>query len=361
MSKSFPASWHNSLETPHSGYHGDGSSIDFFEGWYLRVTLPETSQSFAFMYSIQDPIGASYNSGGSVQILGDCDRYLCRTFPNVKNFWAARDYLGLGHWGKTDLTIKPQWLAPDQFERHIRQGYQVTATLNQGIICDPATNEYCHWRYQIQPIYGWGNPKCPQKSTAGLLSYLPIFEPGWQILMAHGLARGWIDWNGQYYQFSDIPAYSEKNWGHSFPEKWFWINCNSFTDEPDLTLTAGGGRRQVLWWQEDVAMICLHYQGKFYEFVPWNAQVNWQIQPWGRWEMQADNEDFEVTITGTTNLPGTPIRVPTKKGLIVFCRDTMSGNLELELRYRRGKTILATNSSVCGLEIGGFPWHHPWL
>lgn len=361
MFKNFPADWHHSLETPHNGYHGNESSIDFFEGWYFRITLPEISKSFAFMYSIQDPIGDSDNSGGSVQIFGDCHHYLCRTFPDIKNFWAARDYLSLGHWGKTDLNIKPQQLAPDKFECYIQQGYQVTATLNQGIIHDPATNKYCRWQYHTKPIYGWGNPGCPQKSTGGLLSYFPIFEPGWQVLMAHGLAKGWIDWNGKYYQFRNIPAYSEKNWGHSFPEKWFWINCNSFTTDIDLSLTAGGGRRQMMWWTEEVAMICLHCQGKFYEFVPWNAQVNWQIKPWEKWEMQAFNDNFEVAITGTTDLPGTAIRVPTKKGLVDICRDTMSGHLELELRHRKGPAILKATSSLCGLEIGGFPWDKPWL
>jgi len=49
----------------------------------------------------------------------------------------------------------------------------------------------------------------PQQSTAGWLSFLPIFEPGWQILMAHGLATGWIEWNGKT-QFTNAPAYSEK-------------------------------------------------------------------------------------------------------------------------------------------------------
>jgi len=34
------------------------------------------------------------------------------------------------------------------------------------------------------------------RSNQQLVVFLPIFEPGWQILMAHGLATGWIEWNG---------------------------------------------------------------------------------------------------------------------------------------------------------------------
>ncbi|MBR8827864.1 MAG: tocopherol cyclase family protein [Gomphosphaeria aponina SAG 52.96 = DSM 107014] len=344
------------LQTPHSGYHGDGSNQRFFEGWYYRVTLP-VGETFAFMYSIEKP---NPYSGGAAQVLAPQDEYLCRTFPDVGKFWASKEVLGLGHWGKTDLKIPPKLLSRTEFERHIQQGYQATADFNQGFIHDPGSNNSCRWYYEIQPSYGWGNPQLPQKSTGGWLSYLPIFEPGWQILMAHGLATGYIDWNGKLYEFENAPAYGEKNWGRSFPQKWFWFNCNSFTDQPDLALTAGGGRRSVLWWMESVAMIGIHYQGEFYEFVPWNAQVSWQIQPWGSWEMQAQNQNYEVEIKGITDLPGTPLRAPTEQGLIFCCRDTMKGELTLTLRSRQGKTILTASSDLCGLEVGGGPWDDLW-
>jgi tocopherol cyclase len=210
-------------------------------------------------------------------------------------------------------------------------------------------------------VYGWADTDAPQQSTAGWLSYLPIFEPGWQILMAHGLATGWIDWNGKRYDFTDAPAYGEKNWGRAFPQKWFWLNCNGFDNEPDLALTAGGGRRQVLWWEESAALVGIHYQGKFYEFVPWNSKVSWQIQPWGRWQMQGENAEYQVELTGTTDKPGTLLRAPTQEGLIFFCRDTMQGKLTLELRRKGNNSpIIKASSSVCGLETGGGPWEELW-
>jgi tocopherol cyclase len=356
-----PKDRYNPLQTPHSGYHWDGKSKRFFEGWYFRVTLPEIRETFAFMYSIEDPIGGQPNSGGCAQILAPSDEYLCRTFPDISKFWATKPYLGLGHWGKTDLAIPPQILPLQGFEQSIEQGYQVTSTVHQGFLKVPSQNCSCRWLYNTQPIYGWGNYQASQQSTAGWLSFLPIFEPGWQILMAHGLASGWIEWNGQRYEFKDAPAYSEKNWGRSFPEKWFWFNCNSFTEETDLALTAGGGKRKVLGIMEEVGMIGIHYRGQFYEFVPWNSQVSWHVQPWGRWEMQAINENFKVQIIGTTDLEGTPLRAPTEHGLIFVCRDTMKGVLSLDLQTRQGNSIVKANSSVCGLEVGGNSWEKAWV
>ena len=82
--------------TPHSGYHFDGSARRFFEGWYfkvgctcfianaaaksgvmlsavatcaMQVTLPGEGQSFAWMYSIEDPGGLGSISGAGAQVV----------------------------------------------------------------------------------------------------------------------------------------------------------------------------------------------------------------------------------------------------------------------------------------------------
>ncbi|MFM7371952.1 MAG: tocopherol cyclase family protein, partial [Sphaerospermopsis kisseleviana] len=97
--------------------------------------------------------------------------------------------------------------------------------------------------------------------------------------------------------------------------------------------------------------------------VPWNSQVSWQIQPWGKWQMQARNSHYEVELTGTTDLPGTPLRAPTSNGLAICCRDTMQGKLDLTLRkFSSCKTQITfkAQSNLCGLEIGGGSWDNSW-
>lgn len=377
--------WHGSvparlhpLQTPHSGYHWPGTRRRFFEGWYFRVTLPEVGQSFAFMYSIEDPAGGLPYSGGAAQILGPQDRYLCRTFPNPQLFWAWREGLGLGHWrypirrssAHSDLSSDllsppplPQFLLPGEFDRHIPEGYQVTATWHQGKLYDPSRNDTVRWQYSTEPVYGWGNPAQSQQSTAGWLSQWQIFEPGWQVLMAHGLATGWIEWQGQRYDFTQAPAYSEKNWGGAFPQKWFWLHCNAF-DQPDLSLTAGGGRRRVIAWMEEVAMVGIHHRGQFYEFVPWNATLRWHIAPWGSWRLRAERPDYVVELAGHTDLAGTPLRAPTQNGLTFRCQETAQGHLTLTLWRKQGHTLtllIAAQSTLASLETGGGPWDEDWI
>jgi tocopherol cyclase len=186
------------LETPHSGYHWRGQQ-PFFEGWYYRLTLPELGQTIAFMYSIQDPAGGTAQSGTVVQVLGPDDQYFCRTFADVSQFWADRE--GLGHGcDRNPIHRQPEY-------------YRATATAHKGQMHDPLTGQTWRWNYTLEPVYGWGSPQQAQQSTAGWLSQLQIFEPGWQVLMAHGWATGWFERGSQRYEFQRAPAYSEKNWG----------------------------------------------------------------------------------------------------------------------------------------------------
>jgi tocopherol cyclase len=357
------------MNIPHSGFHWNGCDEKFFEGWYFRLTLPSIGESFAFMYTIADPAGRGANSGGAAQVVGIGEEYDWQAFPDVRGFWADAEGLGLGHWGKTDLAfakrsqgeIAPQLLTAPEFEQRVQQGYQVTAKLHQGSLWSTETESFCRWSYRVLPVHGWGQPRQPQQATGGWLSMLPIFEPGWQILMAHGLATGWIEWRGQRYEFTNAPAYSEKNWGRSFPAKWFWLNCNSFDRAEGLALTAGGGRRKVLWATEEVGLIGIHYGDRFYEFVPWNSQMSWQVQPWGSWQMQATNQDFQVELLGTTDLPSITVQTPGADGLRSDCRDTLHGNIQLTLRTRGGELILEAQSNMAGLEVGGGPWDNIWI
>ncbi|MBF2026403.1 MAG: tocopherol cyclase family protein [Oscillatoriales cyanobacterium C42_A2020_001] len=353
-------------QVPHSGYHWSGSNHRFFEGWYFRITLPKCQQSFAFMYSIEDPLGDSPYSGGAAQILAPNDAYLCRTFPDVCQFWAWKEQLGLGHCRRSHpgngdrANDKPVGhLSAQQFHQMVCEGYQVSDRGHQGHLQEPNGNS-ARWNYRIQPVYRWGNPWGLQQSTAGWLSFLPIFEPGWQILMAHGLATGWIEWNGTRYSLQNAPLYAEKNWGGSFPQKWFWIQCNAFDAMPDLTVTAVGGRRQVLWQMESVGMVGIHHQGKFYEFVPWNATVKWDVMPWGLWKMWAESDRYRVEVIGSTSREPALVRVPTQDGLVFACRDTTRGDLQVKLWEKASdRLLLNAHSSLAGLETGG-SWDGVW-
>jgi len=356
------------LNTPHSGSQWDGKRQPFFEGWYYRLTLPaereQTSQSLAFMYSIQamgrTPATTMADRGGvGIQILGPDERYFSRCFSDLSGFWTWNDRLGHGH----------RRMAIDPVKGSYVESYSATAQQHAGQYYEPASGLLIRWSYSVNQIYEWGHPQSPQSSTAGWFSRFQLFEPGWQILMAHGLATGWFEWNdGLRHQparleFSDAPAYAEKNWGGAFPRKWFWLQCNAFEQEQDLAITSGGGIRNVLGWQESLAMVGIHHQGSFFEFVPWKGQIAWEVHPWGFWRVVAEQGSFVTEVVGSTREPGFQVKVPTSRGLEFLCRDTTRGHLSIRLWEKKGDKlaqIFRAASEQAALEVGGEGWTTPW-
>ncbi|KAG4389375.1 hypothetical protein AAZX31_06G080600 [Glycine max] len=265
---------------------------------------------------------------------------------------------------------------PQEFNDRVLEGFQVSPLWHQGFIRDDGRSNYvetvktARWEYSTRPVYGWGDVGSTQKSTAGWLAAFPVFEPHWQICMAGGLSTGWIEWDGKRIEFDNAPSYSEKNWGGGFPRKWFWVQCNVFEGASgEIALTAAGGLRQIPGIAEtfeNAALIGIHYGGIFYEFVPWNGVVNWEVTTWGYWFMSADNGRYVVEIEATTEDPGTTLRAPTAEaGLAPACKDTCFGDLKLQMWERRydgskGKIILDVSSNMAALEVGGGPWFNTW-
>nr|WP_230839984.1 tocopherol cyclase family protein [Gloeobacter morelensis] len=352
------------LTTPHSGYHWPGSLLSprnrrFFEGWYYRVSLAEEGESFAFMYAIEDPAGGAPTSGGFAQVLGPEDGRTYQLFAGVEGFWATPDRLALGH--RQDPPGPAGYLEPADFEAQVRRGYQATDSLNQGCIEDK-TGEITRWCYRIRPVHGWGAPGRPV-ATMGWLSYLPVFEPGWQILMADGLAEGWIEWRGRRYTFTGAPAYGEKNWGGAFPTQWFWAQANAFEGSPGAALVAGGGRRGVLWWEESVAMVGFYWAGRFYRFTAGQEKLTCTVAPWGHWHIEALSQRHRIEVRGTVAPQGgIELLAPTANGSRFVCRDTLKGEVRVRLERRWGDraVLFDGRTPLGGLETGGGPWDGEW-
>lgn len=91
-------------------------------------------------------------------------------------------------------------------------------------------------------------------------------------------------------------AHAEKNWGaKAFPSRWWWMQCNTFEGHANLTLTSTGALREIpLVGEEQVALIGVHWKGRFLPF----PQVSWDVR-WGRWLVRGTYNEWEVEIDGT--------------------------------------------------------------
>ena len=387
-------------QPPHAGCHfrpthplslkGPRKSKRFFEGWYYRITLPQTNISFAFIFSIEDPFEGSNLSLSCHQIMGPNDEYLVQADPDHTKFWALQGQQALGCVFEGDSS--QAGLDSDDFDTKVKSGFQMLPNRLQGklvghdgslggVYAGQGVSGTCEYDFDITPIAGWGDTTLGQKSTAGWLASYAVFEPHWQVTMADARVTGSVTWKGDTYTFEDVPFYAEKNWGGAFPIKWYWCQCNSFdgfTDKHNtLSVTAGGGTRKIpLGQTESLGMVSVHYNGTFYEATPWLGDMEWNISPWGYWNMTGrctgGARPFEVRLEATCDAPGVKLRAPTEKdGMAYFCRDSFLGDVTLSLwelewnaeinAHVRGKCVIdGATSKQAAVELGGGPWWDNW-
>ena len=371
----------------------------FTEGWYYRLTLPGDNVSFAFIISIEDPgIQRSNLKLACIQVIGPDNTYLVQADRDDTKFWAWKHQQALGY------TFEYQSKAPDAtitamepaiWRDTVKSGFQVLPTHLQGrihghdgsmggVLEGQGIPGCCEFDFEFTPLCGWGDVGKEQKSTAGWLASFSVFEPHWQVTVADARATGTVTWENVTYTFQDAPFYAEKNWGAALPTKWYWTQCNSFDGysapgEPQLTVTAGGGVRQTPIGKETLGMICVHYNGVFYEAVPWTGAMEWEVATWGSWILKgkctSGERPFEVQFTckcDPEENPGLVFRAPTPdEGMVYFCRDTFEADCVLslwELVYdeksktyvRRYPIIDAATSRQGGAEVGGGPWWDTW-
>lgn len=98
--------------------------------------------------------------------------------------------------------------------------------------------------------------------------------------MARGAASGWVDWGGKRYEFTDAPAYAEKNWGAGFPKKWFWIECAGFDNEPDAAITCVGAPSRPRLIGSPVVQHARHSLLLVQLVLLWCSQQHWNEQQW---------------------------------------------------------------------------------
>ena len=210
--------------------------------------------------------------------------------------------------------------------------------------------------FDIFPQIGWGGgPDARQYSTAGWLAAFPVFEPHYQVLISKGKAMGSLsvcDDTGikKTYDLDNATVYLEKNWGGSFPSKWWWIQCNTFKSGLCLTSTAARRTLPFLKDEEEVGLVALHVDGKFLPF----PTVAWTVR-WGEWNVEGEYGDYSVKLRGNYSDKGVTVKCPTSSGMEDIAMETFQGNIRV-LLYKKGSLVLDETSNEACLEVGGIPW-----
>ena len=363
MNESPPTNWPplslipKLLTPPHAGsfYAIRRPRHTFFEGWYLRLILPNSNNSYAFMFSIEAP------GLGTVQLLTPDDALHKHEIPARNGrFFGDRHKFEIGHWAYANAAAGKARYLDGEFDEFVMQGYQLSASSTHGRFkCDTGLVQ---WGFDYDQLLAWGD-RGTTRHTGTWLTEIPIFEPGYQVLMAHGVVKeGYILCDGERVDVAGGVMYAEKTWGRAFPERWWWLQSNGFWDVRDLSVLALGARRIVLGRSESVGIVAVHFAGKLYEFANWNTEVfEWNVARWGNWHVKARSKNgYQVTIQARTEETHVDVLGPSSMGMAFNVRDCTRGVMAVVLKDPAGVVMLDARCDNAQVEVGG-EWERDWI
>jgi tocopherol cyclase len=301
----------------------------WYEWWYYKVVLPETNDSFFFVYGIVNP------------------------WDQRKSLKGTRAYVGMGDFNaNTQVEAKH---SIDHFKAAYDQtfveiGGQTASDQNlKGELKDKDGESYS-WDISIQKNWAF--------NAMGWAIGKDITNISWYPAQASARCSGSILSKGKLYQFTNAPCYQDRNWGSSFPKWWTWIVTNHFKNNPDSALAVGGGlpkyfNRNIPY--QGVA-IGLKHKGKSYHFRPNDFdKVKIDIN-FGKWKVLAISALNKIEIEATAPKEKfMDLQFITPTGEVFHDYETLTGEVTVKL-YKRSffKWVLIDTlySDAAGIEYG---------
>ena len=186
-------------------FQGWGKKSNYFEGWYYKLVDVKNNIALAVIPGIslnnQDPHAFIQVIDG-VQCKSTYHRFPINAFKNSDT----------AHYVNVDNNI----FSEDMMSLNLKE-----------IQCELALSSWTKLSYK------WYRP-----GIMGCYAYIPTMQ------CYHGLGSmnhnivGSLKLYDQSYELQSAKGYIEKDWGSSFPKSWIWIQCNSFSGAPDLSVFA---------------------------------------------------------------------------------------------------------------------------
>ena len=178
-------------------YHGWGNSRKYFEGWYYKVVNQTENKAFAFIPGIA--MGLNGEKHAFIQVL---DGKRCTsdyiTFP-------AQEFVP--KLGKFEVAISTNSFSDENISLRL-----------------PDIRGDLRFVNRITWPNSWYSP-----GIMGPFSFVPFMQCNHGILSMDHEVHGLLEIKGERVDFTNGKGYMEKDWGHSFPNAYIWMQSNHFS------------------------------------------------------------------------------------------------------------------------------------
>jgi Tocopherol cyclase len=198
----------------------------------------------------------------------------------------------------------------------------------------------------IWPRRRWGG--------SGVGQLLPGLPQYWHPWLLGGVAHGEATIDGEKIILDGAHAYAEKNWGRSFPERWWWGQADAFDGDETCVAFAGGPLR-VGSVGLTPTLLAIRIGARLISLTPPIARTAATVGV-GGWHLRTRSPGHSVEIEGEALASSVTLPVPTPDRMAVEPRSTqaLAGRLRVVVR-RRGRTLFEGESGLAGLERDSEP------
>ncbi len=310
----------NALWNP-AQYHGWGRKKRFFEGWYYKVVSSNESHAFAFIPGIA--MDENGNKQAFVQVLdgknltANYHKYHSNDFiatPKAHNVLVAKN-------------------------RFTETKIELELPNIKGVI---------EFDQQTPWPSSWYSP-----GIMGPFSFAPRMQCYHGILSMNHSLKGSLEINGGNVDFTGGRGYTEKDWGHSFPEAYIWMQSNHFS-EAGISIKASVAK--IPWMGSSfVGFIAgVWIKNKLYQFTTYNfsklRQCNVNAT---EVKITLENPKHKLEITAYRE-KATELAAPIGGFMDARIEESMMAKLAVKLISKKtGHVLLEDCGSSAGLEVAG--------
>jgi hypothetical protein len=302
-------------------FQGAHQTSKYFEGWYFKNISADTSQSWAIIP------GIAYNKNGNgkafIQLInGKNAKTIYLEFPKNK-FISSKDSF--------QVSIENNTFNKYGLHLDIHQD-------NHSISGDLSYSN--HIFFPTNTLLS--------ANVMGPFAFIPM-QCKHGILSMNHTVNGQLTIDGIQYNFMNGKGYIEKDWGHSFPNRYVWFQSNNFSTE-STSLSVSIASIPHLGFSFTGLLAVLYHDGKFYQFYTYNhSKIKTLVVSENTIEVELKRRKRRLVITANKNKSGL-LQAPSLGNMDRKIAESIDAKIQFKL-YLGNKLIAEDIGNSGGLEI----------
>jgi tocopherol cyclase len=302
-------------------YHGWGKNKKFFEGWYYKIVSENQEHKLAIIPGIaMDKKG---NKQAFIQVLDG------KNLEASYHKFLADDFKPTPR--KHNLSIKKN--------RFTENSIEIDLPDLKGKLKFKQRNP---WSSSIL-----------SPNIMGPFSFVPFMECYHGILSMDHEIEGTLEYKNKKISFDNGRGYTEKDWGHSFPEGYVWMQSNHFS-KPGVSIKASIAKIPWLGSSFIGHIAGVLIDGKLIEFTTYNGTKLKKCSISSKEVyLEMENQKHSLYILAKRE-EATSLAAPIAGFMDARIEESMNAQIEVKLTNKKTNIVLLEDTGFsAGLEVAG--------